>query len=139
MLVKEIMTRDVVTVKAEQTVLEAANIYRERKVGCLVVVDKGICVGILTERDIIERVLCDELEPRRTKVKDVMSHPVKTISALDTIEKALQIMKDNHIKKLPVISNNTIVGIITVTDISHARSELTKRFIESWVKPRWMD
>jgi len=137
--VKEIMTRDVVTVKAEQTVLEAANIYRERKVGCLVVVDKGICVGILTERDIIERVLCDELEPRRTKVKDVMSHPVKTISALDTIEKALQIMKDNHIKKLPVISNNTIVGIITVTDISHARSELTKRFIESWVKPRWMD
>lgn len=136
---KEIMTRDVVTVKAEQTVLEAANIYRERKVGCLVVVDKGICVGILTERDIIERVLCDELEPRRTKVKDVMSHPVKTISALDTIEKALQIMKDNHIKKLPVISNNTIVGIITVTDISHARSELTKRFIESWVKPRWMD
>jgi CBS domain-containing protein len=139
MLVKEIMTRDVVTVKAEQTVLEAANIYRERKVGCLVVVDEGICVGILTERDIIERVLCDELEPRRTKVKDVMSHPVKTISALDTIEKALQIMKDNHIKKLPVISNNTIVGIITVTDISHARSELTKRFIESWVKPRWMD
>ncbi|MEM0493404.1 MAG: CBS domain-containing protein [Candidatus Thermoplasmatota archaeon] len=133
------MTRNVVTVNADQTALEAAEIYRDKKVGCLVVVENGICVGILTERDIIERVLCRELEPRRTKVREIMSHPIKTVFALDTIEKALQIMKENHIKKLPVISNDTIVGIITVTDISHARSELTKRFIESWVKPRWID
>lgn len=139
MLVQEIMTKKVVTVNANSTALDAANTYRDRKVGCLVVEENGFCVGILTERDLIERVMCARRNPEETKVRDVMSAPIKTVYALDTVEKTIKIMKDNGIKKLPVISNDSIVGIITITDISHARSDMSKRFMESWIKPRWED
>ncbi|MFH1101592.1 MAG: CBS domain-containing protein [Methanobacteriota archaeon] len=139
MLVKEIMTKNVVTINAKKTVFDAANMYRDCKVGCLVVEDNGFCVGILTERDIIERVVCDRRDPQSTLVHEVMSHPIRMLYALDSVDKAVQVMKEHHIKKLPVISNNAIVGIITITDISNARSEITKQFMESWVKPRWED
>jgi acetoin utilization protein AcuB len=68
-----------------------------------------------------------------------MSSNIKTIHPLDTIEKALEIMKINNIKKLPAVLKEDIVGIITVTDISKAKPDLSNRFIESWVKPRWND
>ena len=68
-----------------------------------------------------------------------MSKDLKTIHKLDTIERAIDIMFKNNIKKLPVISKDGIVGIITVTDISKARPDLSKRFIESWVKADWKD
>jgi len=139
MLVKEIMTKNVITIGANNTILECANKYRDFKVGCLVVEENGFCVGIVTERDLIERAICERRDLERTKVREIMSTPIKTVYALDNVDKAVQVMKDHRIKKLPVISNNSIVGIITITDISNARSELTKRFMESWVKPRWED
>ena len=139
MLVKEIMTKNVVTIEAKKTAFDAALKYREKKVGCLVVEDNGYCVGILTERDLIERVMSKLRNPEQTTVQDIMTTPIRTVYALDSIEKATKIMVEHHIKKLPVISNNAIVGIITITDISQARSELTKQFMESWIKPRWED
>jgi len=139
MLVKEAMTKNVVTIDRGETVLDACNKYRDYKVGCLVVTDKEQCVGIVTERDLIERTICLRRSPEQTKVGDIMSSNIKTVHALDTLEKAIAIMKENHIKKLPVILNNEIVGIVTVTDISKARPELSKRFIESWVKSKWED
>jgi predicted transcriptional regulator len=66
-----------------------------------------------------------------------MSSDIRVIQSLETLEKALEIMNKYKIKKLPVISDNDVVGIITITDIAHARSELTERFMESWVKPQW--
>lgn len=140
MLVKEIMKKNVVTIGELDTVFDACIKYRDYKVGCLVVTDKeGRCVGIVTERDIIERTICEELNPRVTKVKKIMSKNVKTVHALDTVENALEIMHRYNIKKLPVIVKEGIVGIVTVTDISHARPDLSKRFIDSWVKPVWRD
>jgi len=139
MLVQEVMTKKVVTINANQTALDAAMTYKEYKVGCLVVEDNGFCVGIVTERDLIERVMCMQKDPKKTLVRDMMSSPIKTVHALDSLEKAIQIMKESHIKKLPVISKDAIVGIITITDISHSQSELTKRFMETWIKPRWED
>lgn len=140
MLVKEIMKKNVITVDESDNVLNACIKYRDYKVGCLVVTDKeGRCVGIVTERDLIERTICEELDPRVTQVKKIMSKNVKTIHALATVEEALETMRRYNIKKLPVVVKKGIVGIITVTDISHARPDLSKRFIESWVKPVWRD
>jgi len=139
MLVKEVMTKNVVTIDRDDTALDACNKYRDYKVGCLVVVDEGKCVGIVTERDLIERTICARRSPEKTKVGDIMSSNIKTVHALDTLEKALEVMKKNGIKKLPVILNDEIVGIITVTDISKARPELSKRFMDSWVRPMWQD
>jgi CBS domain-containing protein len=139
MLVMEVMTRDVVTIDASDTVLDACNKYKEKKVGCLVVVDGESCVGIVTERDLIERSICVRRDPDTTRVRDIMSSKVKVINQLDTIEKALDTMRQYKIKKLPVISSEKVVGIITMTDIAKARPDLSKRFMDSWVKAQWRD
>ena len=139
MLVKEIMAKQVITIDREATVYDACMVYKEKKVGCLVVIKGESCAGIVTERDLIERTICQQRDPKTTQVHEIMSHDIKVINALDTIEKALEIMKHYKIKKLPVILSEKVVGIITVTDIAKARPDLSERFMESWMKAQWRD
>lgn len=119
MLVEEIMTRNVIKVDSNETVLEACKRLVKNKVGSLVVMNKDIIVGILTERDVIQSIILINGDPKQKKVRDVMSPNIKTVHALTPVEKAANIMKENKIKKLPVVLNNEIVGIITETDLSH--------------------
>lgn len=139
MLVKEIMTKQVITINGDATVFDACMVYKEKKVGCLVVTKEESCVGIVTERDLIERTICQQRDPLTTTVHEIMSPEIKVINALDTVEKALNTMKQHKIKKLPVILSNKVVGIITITDIAKARPDLSERFIESWMKAQWRD
>ena len=139
MLVNEVMAKNVVTIDRKKTVFDACNMYKDYKIGCLIVTDEGKCVGIVTERDFIERTICLRRDPENTKVGEIMTSNLKTVHALDKIEKAIEIIVENKIKKLPVVIKKGVVGIITVTDISRARPDLSKRFINSWVKPRWKD
>lgn len=140
MLVEKIMRKRVFTIHHDRTVLNACNIFKKYKVGCLVVVNSDNShVGILTERDVIERAICEGLSPEETKVKEIMTRDVKTIHPLLKIDKAIDIMKEFHIKKLLVVLDDSIVGIITITDISYARPERTMEFIDTWVKSRWVD
>jgi len=139
MLVKEIMTKNVVTIEANASVFDACMMYKEKKVGCLVVVDDETCVGVVTERDLIERSICQRRDPEKTKVREIMSQNIKVVYALDTAEKALETMKQYKIKKLPVISSEKVVGIVTITDIAEARPEISKRFMETWMKTQWRD
>ncbi len=139
MLVKEVMTKQVITIDFEASVLDACNLYKQKKVGCLVVTKAETCVGIVTERDLIERTICQFRDPQKTKVYEIMSQDIKIVHALDTLEHALETMKRHNIKKLPVISSEKVVGIITITDIANARPDLSKRFIDSWMKVQWRD
>ena len=139
MLVKEIMMKNVVTIDADASVFDACMMYKEKKVGCLVVVDDETCVGVVTERDLIERSICQRRDPEKTKVSEIMSQNIKVVYDLDTAEKALETMKQYKIKKLPVISSEKVVGIVTITDIAEARPEISKRFMETWMKTQWRD
>jgi len=126
------MTKRVVSINQNASIFDACNKYRDFRVGCLIVTDdEGDCVGILTERDIIERTICSHRDPEQTKVKEIMSSKIITIQALDTLERASKIMKENNIKKLPVIMNEELVGILTVTDISKKLPDLAKIMLES--------
>ena len=138
-LVKEIMTKNVVTIDRNKTIFDACNLYKEKKIGCLLITDEGKCVGITTERNIIERTICSRIDPYETKIGDIMSKDLVTVHALDKIETAIEYMEFFEIKKLPVLVNDNIVGIITASDIAMARPDLSKRFIDSWVKARWND
>jgi len=126
MLVNEIMTPHVVTIESKATVHEACKKYKDYGVGCLVVMNDKLVVGILTERDIIERIIVEERNPKNTLVEDIMSKNIKTIHSTARVEQAAEIMKTNHIKKLPVILNNEIVGIVTATDLSHNMPEFSR-------------
>ena len=126
MLVQEIMTRRIETINSHEPVIEACRKYKEQKLGSLIVMEEDTLVGIITERDVIEKIILEEKNPRQIPVRDIMTANVKTVNSLQTVEEAVEIMKKNKIKKLPVIYNHIIVGIITENDITHALEILKK-------------
>jgi len=130
MLVKEAMTKKVIVINPDTTIKDAAKIMSQYRVGSIVVLEDEKLVGIITELDIIWKVVAGELDPKTTLVRDVMSKNVVTINADQTLEDATDVMVENKIKKLPVIEGNKIIGIITATDIISIQPKL----IESLAK-----
>lgn len=117
MKVKHAMTKKVLITKPDLSVREAAKIMTRYRVGSLVVVEKNKLKGIVTELDMIWKVVAGDLDPNITQVKDIMTKKVKTIDANKTLEAAAEIMVNSKIKKLPVIKNKRLVGILTATDL----------------------
>ena len=117
MKVKHAMTKKVLVAKPDLSVREAARIMTKYRVGSLVVVENNKLKGIVTELDMIWKVVAGDLDPNTTQVKDIMTKKVKTISAEKTLEEAAEIMVNSEIKKLPVVENKKLVGILTATDL----------------------
>jgi CBS domain-containing protein len=126
LLVQEIMTKKIEKINSDETVFEACKKFKQFNLGSLVVEDDDLIVGIITERDVILKIILENKNPTNTLIRDVMTPYPKTIHALAKIEEAAEIMKKNNIKKLPVIYNNNLVGMITDTDISRAVHILSK-------------
>jgi len=120
------MTREVVTVESSKTIFDAANIMTEKKVGGLVVVRGGDIVGIITERDILRRVVAKKCDPTGVKISEVMSTPVISVAPNDTLSDAAQKMVENRIRRLPVIEGSILAGIITSTDLARHLGEKKK-------------
>jgi len=114
------MTKKVEFIGSYEPVIEACKKYKEFKLGSLVVKDDDTIVGIITERDVIVKIILNEKNPKLTLVKDVMTPNLKTVKSFATLEEAVDIMKKNNIKKLPVVYNDIVVGIITENDITYA-------------------
>ena len=117
MLVKEAMTKNVIVVNPDATIKDAAKIMTQQRVGSLLVIEGNKLVGIITELDIIWKVVAGDLDPKITLVRDVMTKQVVSVKANQTLEDATQIMVENSIKKLPVLEDDKLVGIITATDL----------------------
>jgi CBS domain-containing protein len=86
-------------------------------IGSVIVTNNGRPIGIITERNILERIVEPRLDPSTVRVKDIMSSPVVTIDPNAAVEEAAQIMARKHIKKLPVVDGGKIVGVISTSDI----------------------
>jgi len=99
-------------------VMYAAGIMKERARGSLIVVDAGRPVGIVTERDIVRRLVAEGRSATATKVGDIMSTPLISVGPEATVSAAVKIMYENGIRRLPVIENDRVIGIITSTDLA---------------------
>ncbi len=115
--VREVMSSPVVTVSSNDSVLEAAKKMSEAKVGSAVVMDKNQPVGIITEGDIIKKVVSKDLIPSSVKVSEVMSSPLITVKAENSLIDAAKIMNKYNVKRLGVMYKEELVGIISMTDI----------------------
>src|SRR3989304_6911308 len=115
--VKDLMTKDVLTIDANKTVIEAAALMAQNDVGDLVVMENSAPVGIVTERDFVRRVLAVG-KSTKTKVSEVMSTPLKVIDPEAPIKEAARRMVSKGIRRLAVIKDNKLVGIITATDLA---------------------
>jgi CBS domain-containing protein len=124
MLVKDAMTKRVIVIKPDLTVKEAAKIMTEHRVGSLVVMENDKLAGIITELDIIWKVVAGDLNPNETLVKDIMTKEVITIRSDQTLEDATHLMVEKKIKKLPVMEDDKLVGIITATDLISVQPKL---------------
>jgi CBS domain-containing protein len=135
MLVKEIMITDVKTTMPNSTVQEAAKKMSDYSIGCLIVVDKGKLSGIVTERDMIRKLMAKGKSPSKTPIKSIMTKDVIMIAPDTDIEEASEVMIDKRIKKLPVLEKDNLIGIITAMDIVAAQPKLIEQISELFIIP----
>ena len=135
--VKKYMTKEVTTIDYDATVIEAANIMTVDKdyKGYVIVLHKGKPKGIVTERDLVNKVIVGGLDPAKTIVSEVMSTPLITVDPEDDLLKASQVMKEQNVRKLIVIRDEIIYGIITAKIISQNVQDYVDRSIRDIV--RW--
>jgi CBS domain-containing protein len=115
-LVKDIMTKSLVTVDSDVTVNKAAKMMEKAKVGSVLVMEKNIPVGIMTDRDFAIKIAAHAY-PVHTKVKQVMSSPLIHVSPDDEVWVAADLMYSRKIRRLPVLDEDELLGIISSTDL----------------------
>ncbi len=120
MIVADVMSRDVEFIPAEGSAQEAAELMGEIDVGALPVGSADRLQGIVTDRDMLYRVVAKGLDPVSTRVRDVASRPVITCRSTDTLQSAMDVMAANHVRRLPVQDGESghVIGWITLADIS---------------------
>jgi CBS domain-containing protein len=114
---RKIMVENVVTVKKNVSVKKAAELMNKHEIGCLVVVNAEKPIGIVTERDMIKRVIYKLRNPEKTCVSAVMSEPLISATPDMRAGDAARLMFERNIKKLPVLENGRLVGLVTLTDL----------------------
>ncbi len=123
--------RAVLTISPSVPVIEAVRTMNRDGVGCIVVSETDrIPVGILTERDILRRIVDEGRDPKVTPVEEVMTTSLVSLSTDATIIEAMRTMTDRRIRHLPIIDNDRMVGLISIGDITRATTELLEQEIE---------
>lgn len=114
--VKDVMISNVAALDSSSMIKGAAKLMDEKNIGCVIVTENNMPIGILTERDFVKRIASKE-KPLASPLKEVMSSPLISIDPDETVWEAAEEMKVNNIHKLPVIKENKITGIITTSDL----------------------
>jgi len=120
------MVKPVKTINYNKTVRDAAALMKKYGKGSLIVVKNKKPVGIITADDIIHKIVAKNIKPTSIKVKDVMSSPLITITSDSTCVDAAKKMRRNNVKRLPVVDNGKLVGIVSLDDIAVAVPEFTQ-------------
>lgn len=137
--VADVMVKNVITIDENLTVKEAAEVMNKFEIGCLIALRGGKVAGIVTERDILKKVVAEAKNAGEVKVKDVMSSPLIVAEPGMELEEAARLMFNMKIKKLPVVESGRLVGLITLTDIARFQPQimkLLKQLIATQTVPR---
>jgi CBS domain-containing protein len=119
------MTKEIVTIDIGRGATEAARLMTDKRISSVIIVDKEQPVGIITERDFVKKICAKELEISKVKVGDIMSRILTYADPDTSIDVAIQRMLNHNIRRLPILSEGKVIGIITVTDLAkHLRTEL---------------
>jgi CBS domain-containing protein len=119
--VKDVMVKEIITVNPTKKIRDAVELMNKNQIGCLVVTRKGKPVGIMTERDVLKKIVCRCKNPEQTRVSEIMSKPLIVGRVdMDWLE-AVKLMLDRNIKKLPILDDERLVGLVTLTDIARMR------------------
>jgi CBS domain-containing protein len=116
--VLEEKTERVETVTAQSSIGDAIALMNARHIGSVVVMDGERLVGIFTERDVLTRVVPQQMDPRRTPVGEVMTRQLLTVPPSCTVQEAMVVMTDSHHRHLPVVQDGKMIGLISIGDLT---------------------
>ena len=141
--VKDVMVEEVITVKPGMKIRDAVELMNKNEIGCLVVTRKGKPVGIMTERDVLKKIVCQCKDPEQVRVSEIMSVPLVVGKVDMDLGEAVGLMLKRNIKKLPIVDGEKLVGLITLTDIvrvEHFKHLLIKTIKKlrknGWIPPK---
>jgi len=128
MSVKEIMTRNVATIDIKSDVQQLSKKMLDLDVGSVIITDKKLPVGIVTERDIVRKIVSRNLKANDISIKELMTTPLITIPSTEDVSDAMHRMVKMQIRRLPVVENAKLVGIVTDIDLIAVSAEMGNIF-----------
>ncbi len=134
--VRDAMTEDPRSIGASASVVEAARLMRQERIGSLPITDDEQLVGLITDRDITTRVVAEAADPKVTSVGDVCSRDLISVEPGNDLEEALELMARHQVRRLPVVENGRLVGIVAQADIALKEDETkTGKLVEAISEP----
>jgi CBS domain-containing protein len=133
--IRDTMTENPRSIDASASVVEAARLMREQHIGSLPITDAEQLVGMITDRDITTRVVAEGVDHTRTSVRDVSSQDLITVEPDRDLDEALQLMARHQVRRLPVVENGRLVGIVAQADIALSENEGTGKLVEAISAP----
>ncbi len=134
LVVEDVMARDVVTINSDFTAKYAARMMINYGISSVIVLSKGKVAGILTERDVMKRVIVKGMDPEKTLVNEIMSHPVIVVRPTTPLVEAIKLMVEKQIKKLPVMNEESkdaeLIGVLSLNDIARIQPMLLESIRE---------
>jgi CBS domain-containing protein len=121
--VKDAMTSEVKTATPSQSLTDAAKLMKQEDVGSVPVVDGNRLVGLLTDRDIVVRGIADGSDPNAVQVGAIASRDVVTVRPDDDLDEALRLMAQHQVRRLPVVDDGQLVGVVATADVAHEAKE----------------
>jgi CBS domain-containing protein len=122
--VVDVMVKEVITIEDNSTVKEAADVMNKFEIGCLIAVRKGKAMGILTERDLLKRIVAEGKDARKIRVREVMTSPLVVAEPNMDLAEAVKLMFQMKIKKLPVVDGKRLIGLVSLTDIARFQPQV---------------
>jgi len=122
--VEDVMVKDVIKINEDVTIKEAAGLMNKYEIGCLIAVKKGKVSGILTERDLLKRVIAESKDASKLRVRDVMTSPLIVAEPKMDLGEAVKLMFERKIKKLPVVEDKRLIGLVSLTDIARFQPQM---------------
>jgi CBS domain-containing protein len=116
--IRDVMTSNPTTCEPRASVVDAAKVMAQEDVGSIPTVEGDRLVGVVTDRDIVIRVVAEGREPQSVTVGDVASRDLVTVSPDDDLDRALELMAENQVRRLPVVEGDKLVGIVAQRDVA---------------------
>lgn len=133
--VKDYMDKEFPTLEIEASVVDAAKLLVAKNKGYVIVLDKGKPYGMVTELDLVTKILAAEKDPKKVELKKIASTPLITIDPDEDLLKASEIMQEKGIKRVPVVKQGVIYGVITATNIAQRCGDYVNKSVKDVL--RW--
>jgi CBS domain-containing protein len=122
--------KEVYSIVSTITVFEALRVMGEKNIGAVLVIEDGVLKGILSERDYARKIVLKDKSSKKTPVSEIMESDVVTVKPSDNLDYCMELMSQKRIRHLPVIENETIIGLVSIGDVVKAIIEIQKETIK---------